>query len=67
MATINKKCSSDKDCNNNDICSFNENDYNHYCIGNKIENLYYGCLDINHVNKLNYIDSNKIMCYNKYK
>lgn len=61
----NKECLSDKDCDNN-LCAFNESEMKHYCINNKIEDLYYGCLDINQVNKLSYIDSNNEIDSNDY-
>ena len=46
MANTNKKnCISDNDCENNNICAFNEEDLNHYCINNDVNDLYYGCID----------------------
>ncbi len=48
-------CMSDSDCNDNYLCSFDNNDLNHYCIKNEQNKLYQGCLvDMNNVN---YIDS----------
>ncbi len=47
------KCIKDNDCGSDQVCAFNENDENHYCISNK---LYLGCLKDNY--KLNrYISS----------
>ena len=48
-------CMSDSDCSNDYLCSFDNNDLNHYCVKNEESKLYKGCLvDINNVN---YIDS----------
>jgi hypothetical protein len=45
MGDINKKiCKTDKDCDENYLCGFNEADYNNYCIDNSAEKLYGGCL-----------------------
>ncbi len=38
------KCIKDNDCGSGQVCAFNENDENHYCISNK---LYLGCLKDN--------------------
>jgi hypothetical protein len=43
----NKKCISDNECDNNQLCSFNYDDYNNYCIKNDINELYYGCINDN--------------------
>ena len=60
MDNINKTiCSSDSDCDKNNICSFNEDDLNHYCINNDKNNLYLGCLN-NEIKDLNYIESKSI-------
>ena len=46
MITINKKkCNSDKDCNDNMLCAFNDEDLNSYCINNDLTHLYSGCLN----------------------
>jgi len=46
MITNNKqKCDSDKDCNNNMLCAFNDEDLNSYCINNDLTHLYSGCLN----------------------
>lgn len=50
-----KICTSDSDCDENYLCSFNKNDLNHYCVKNEQSKLYQGCIvDMNNVN---YIDS----------
>ena len=51
-----RKCIIDKDCNENELCSFNDKDFNHYCVSNDKNNHYYGCL--NEKNNLDYIESN---------
>ncbi len=43
----NKKCSSDNECESNQLCSFNYDNYNNYCIKNDINELYYGCINDN--------------------
>jgi hypothetical protein len=48
-------CMSDSDCGDNYLCSFDNNDLNHYCVKNLQSNLYQGCL-VN-MNNVNYIDS----------
>jgi len=51
-----KICKSDLECNSNELCSFNPNDMNHYCINNSKNDLYSGCLkDKNSIN--HYIES----------
>ena len=48
MITINKKkCNSDKDCNDNMLCAFNDEDLNSYCIDNDLTHMYAGCLNNN--------------------
>lgn len=66
MVNINKNCIVDQDCGANNICAFNEDDLNHYCIENNINKLYYGCLNINDFNKLQYIDSNSEQDHSNY-
>ena len=36
---VNKTCVSDNDCDENNICAFNEDDLNHYCISNDVNDL----------------------------
>ena len=48
-------CMSDSDCSDNYLCSFDNNDLNHYCVKNEESKLYQGCL-VN-MNNVNYIDS----------
>jgi hypothetical protein len=66
MVHTNKKCTIDKDCDENNICAFNDKEFAHYCIDKEVNNLYYGCLNINNVNKLQYIDSNAEMDHADY-
>ena len=67
MVNINKKnCKVDSDCDNN-ICAFDESSLNHYCINNDINELYYGCLNINEANKIDSIDSNSELEHNNYR
>ena len=67
MVNINKKnCKVDTDCDNN-ICAFDELSLNHYCINNDMNELYYGCLNINEANKVDSIDSNSELEHNNYK
>jgi len=67
MVNINKRnCKEDSDCDNN-ICAFDELSLNHYCINNDINELYYGCLNINEANKVDSIDSNSELEHNNYK
>jgi hypothetical protein len=48
MITINKKkCNSDKDCNDNMLCAFNDEDLNSYCVDNDLTHMYAGCLNNN--------------------
>jgi hypothetical protein len=52
-------CNTDKDCDNNNICSFNPNDLKHYCINNDIEYLYQGCIkDDSYKNNFETVDYN---------
>ena len=54
-------CNTDKDCDNNNICSFNPNDLKHYCINNEIENLYQGCIkDETYINNFEIVESKSI-------
>jgi hypothetical protein len=67
MDNINKTiCSSDNDCDKNNICSFNEDDLNHYCINNDKSNLYLGCLN-NNIKNLDYIESKTISDHSDFK
>jgi len=51
-----KICKNDSECNSNELCSFNPNDMNHYCVNNSKNDLYSGCLkDKNSIN--HYIES----------
>lgn len=53
----NKKCSSDNECDNNQLCSFNYDNYNNYCIKNDINELYYGCMNNNLLNNIESIET----------
>lgn len=53
---MNKECINDNDCGKN-ICSFNENDLNHYCIDSNVNTMYYGCLSNNNNNDNNLIST----------
>lgn len=54
-------CNTDKDCDNNNICSFNPKDLKHYCIDNEIEKLYLGCLkDDTYINNYETVESKNI-------
>ena len=53
----NKLCNDDKQCNNNYMCSFDEQKLNHSCQKLNQNNLYLGCLD-NDYNNFEYISSN---------
>lgn len=61
-----KNCISDNDCDTNNICAFNEEDLNHYCINNDVNNLYYGCVnkDISSVESAKSEHSNYKNCIN---
>jgi hypothetical protein len=51
-----KICKSDSECDSTELCSFNPNDMNHYCVNNSKNDLYSGCLkNKNSIN--NYIES----------
>lgn len=52
-----KKCSSDNDCDNDNLCSFNDDDYSNYCIKNDINDFYYGCINNNVYHNLESIES----------
>ena len=67
MDNINKKlCKLDNECDNNELCAFNEDDLNHYCISNDKNNLYAGCLNEKD-DKINYIESNSKVDYQNPK
>jgi len=54
-------CNTDKDCDNNNICSFNPDDLKHYCINNEIEKLYMGCIkDDSYINNFETVESKSI-------
>lgn len=59
-------CKFDSDCGTNQICSFSDDDFNHYCIDNNNTTLYYGCLKDDYKNNLdNSIESkSKSDCLN---
>lgn len=50
-------CISDSDCNNDELCSFNDEDNNNYCISNNINDLYYGCINDNVYHNLESIET----------
>jgi hypothetical protein len=59
MESTNKKtCTLDNNCDNNFLCAFDEKDMKHYCINNNVNDLYYGCLENNKLNELEFIESN---------
>ena len=64
--TNKKKCISDNDCDNNTICAFNMNDYEHYCINNDANDLYYGCMD-NTIKNIDSIESKSNLDHLNYK
>jgi hypothetical protein len=67
MDNINKTiCSSDSDCDKNNICSFNEDDLNHYCINDDKDSLYLGCLN-NDIKNLDYIESKNSSDHSDFK
>ena len=67
MNNINKKkCVSDNDCDNNNICAFNSEDMDHYCISNNINDLYYGCIDDN-INQIDSVESKSNLDHLNYK
>jgi hypothetical protein len=67
MDNINKKlCKLDNECDNNELCAFNEDDLNHYCISNDKNNLYAGCLNQRDEN-FNYIESSSKVDYQNPK
>ena len=53
-------CMSDSDCSDNYLCSFDNNDLNHYCVKNEESKLYQGCL----VDMNNYNIKGIASCYN---
>ena len=57
MVNINKNCILDNDCDENNLCAFNENDLNNYCISGDPHDLYYGCLNNNNEHNLESIES----------
>ena len=61
-----KNCISDNDCDTNNICAFNEEDLNHYCINNDVNNLYYGCVnkDVSSIESAKSEHSNYKNCIN---
>ena len=42
---MNNICNFDNQCEDNNLCSFNDKDLKHYCIDGKQNKLYLGCLD----------------------
>jgi len=63
----NKNCLSDNDCNENYLCAFNEDTLNHYCISSDINDLYYGCIDNNNIDKVESIESKSKIDHLNYK
>ena len=61
-----KKCISDNDCDDDNICAFNNNDMDHYCISNNINDLYYGCIDNNSI-KIDSVESKSNLDHLNYK
>jgi hypothetical protein len=55
-------CNTDKDCDLNQICSFNPDDLKHYCINNEIENLYEGCIkNDSNMDNIEIVNSNNVL------
>lgn len=67
MNNINKKCILDSDCENNSMCAFNDNDFNHYCMNNEVNDLYYGCLNGSELNNTENIESNSTIEHSNHK
>ena len=61
-----KKCISDSDCDDNNICAFNNNEMGHYCVSNNINDLYYGCID-NNIKKIDSVESKSNLDHINYK
>jgi len=65
----NKICLNDTDCTGSDVCAFNKNDLNHYCIKSEKSKLYQGCLinnkNINYIESKNVDDMNKCMNFSR--
>jgi len=61
----NNKCISDSDCDDNNICAFNNNEMDHYCISNNINDLYYGCMD--NITKIDSVESKSNLDHINYK
>jgi len=60
------KCISDSDCDDNNICAFDNNKMDHYCISNNINDLYYGCID-NNITKIDSVESKSNLDHINYK
>jgi hypothetical protein len=60
------KCISDNDCDDNNICAFNNNEMDHYCVSNNINDLYYGCID-NNITKIDSVESKSNLDHINYK
>jgi len=61
-----KKCISDSDCDDNNICAFNNNEMDHYCVSNNINDLYYGCID-NNITNIDSVESKSNLDHINYK
>ena len=61
-----KKCISDSDCDDNNICAFNNNEMDHYCVSNNINDLYYGCMD-NNITNIDSVESKSNLDHMNYK
>ena len=62
----NKLCNDDKQCSNNNLCSFNEKELNHSCKKLNQNNLYLGCLDYDY-RDFEYVSTNLNEDYDTFK
>jgi len=60
-----KSCLSDNDCDDNSICAFNNNEMEHYCISNNINDLYYGCIE--NIKNIDSVESKSNLDHTNYK
>ena len=63
---MNKICNFDNQCDDNELCSFNDKDLKHYCVDGMQNKLYTGCLD-NDYNQFENIISNSNDDINNFK
>ena len=66
MDNINKICTLDSDCGENNFCAFNDKELTHQCISDNKNDIYHGCLNKTD-SKYDYIESNSEIDNLNYK